>query len=186
MKKEELVATRLPRNLVLDLKKIESAEQSDRSTVLRKLLYREVTDWKKEYSARLYAEGKVTLEKAALDSGSSVREMMEYLKTRKIPAQYDAEDLEEDMKSFYRRMGRWHVISDNEGRLLRKKGVGIILVSQKVSDFDPAMRSAVNTSALFRTKYEGDLDSISRSLKSWLFPLACRIDTHQPQCSYRL
>lgn len=106
MRKEELVATRLPRSLVLDLKKIESAEQSDRSTVLRKLLYRAVTDWKKEHAAKLYAEGRVSLERAAVDSGASVREMMEYLKARKIPAQYDAEDLEEDMKSFYKRVGR--------------------------------------------------------------------------------
>jgi predicted HTH domain antitoxin len=106
MRKEELVATRLPRSLVLDLKKIESAEQSDRSTVLRKLLYRAVTDWKKEHAAKLYAEGRVSLERAAVDSGASVREMMEYLKARKIPAQYDVEDLEEDMKSFYKRVGR--------------------------------------------------------------------------------
>lgn len=106
MKKEELVAARLPRSLVSDLKKIESAEQSDRSTVLRKLLYRAVTDWKKEYAAKLYAEGKLTLERAAMDSDVSVREMMDYLKARKIPAQYDLEDLEEDMKNFYRRIGR--------------------------------------------------------------------------------
>lgn len=32
-----------------------------------------------------------------------------------------------------------------------------MLVSQKISDFDPAMRSAMNISILFRTKYEGDL-----------------------------
>jgi len=106
MKKEELVATRLPKSLVSDLKKIESTEQSDRSTVLRKLLYRAVTDWKKEYAARLYAEGRLTLERAAMDSDISVREMMEYLKARKIPAQYDLEDLEEDMKDFYKRIGR--------------------------------------------------------------------------------
>jgi predicted HTH domain antitoxin len=106
MKKGELVATRLPGNLVSDLKKIENVEQSDRSTVLRKLLYRAVTDWKKEYAARLYAEGKLTLERAAMDSGVSVREMLEYLKTRKISTQYDVDDLEEDMKSFYKRIGR--------------------------------------------------------------------------------
>jgi len=106
MKKEELVATRLPKSLVSDLKKIESAEQSDRSTVLRKLLYKAVMDWKKEYAARLYAEGRVTMERAAMECGVSVREMMEYLKARKIPAQYDLEDLEEDMKNFYKRIGR--------------------------------------------------------------------------------
>jgi predicted HTH domain antitoxin len=72
----------------------------DRSTVLRKLLNKAVTDWKKEYAARRYAEGKLTLESAALDSGVSVREMIGYLKDRKIPAHYDVEDLEEDMKNF--------------------------------------------------------------------------------------
>jgi len=106
MKKEELVAARLPRSLVSDLKTIESVEQSDRSTVLRKLLHRAVTDWKKEHAARMYAEGSVTLEKAAMDSGVSVREIMDYLKARKIPAQYDVEDLEEDMKNFYKRIGQ--------------------------------------------------------------------------------
>ena len=50
--------------------------------------------------------------------------------------------------------------------MLRKKGVGVMLVSQKISDFDPAMRSAMNTSILFRTKYEGDLRAIARMLGS--------------------
>jgi len=106
MKKEEMVAARLPNALVADIRKIESVEQADRSTVLRKLLYKAVVDWKKEYAARLYAEGSITLERAAMDAGVSVREMMEYLKQKKIPAQYDIEDLEEDMKNFYKRMGR--------------------------------------------------------------------------------
>jgi predicted HTH domain antitoxin len=104
MKKEEMVAARLPEALVSDIKKIESVEQADRSTVLRKLLYRAVAEWKKEYAARLYADGSITLERAAMDAGVSVREMMEYLKAKKVPAQYDVEDLEEDMKNFYKRM----------------------------------------------------------------------------------
>jgi predicted HTH domain antitoxin len=57
-----------------------------------------------ENSARLYAESKVTLERAALEAGVSVREMMEYLKEKKVAAQYDLQDLEEDMKNFYRRI----------------------------------------------------------------------------------
>jgi KaiC/GvpD/RAD55 family RecA-like ATPase/DNA-binding transcriptional ArsR family regulator len=55
---------------------------------------------------------------------------------------------------------------DSAARLLRKKGVGVMLVSQKISDFDPAMRSAMNISILFRTKYEGDLKAIARMLGS--------------------
>ena len=70
------------------------------------MLYRAAAEWKKEYAARLYADGSVTLERAAMDAGVSVREMMEYLKAKKIPAQYDVEDLEEDMKNFYKRMGK--------------------------------------------------------------------------------
>jgi len=106
MRKEELVAVRLPETLVSDIEKIESVEQSDRSTVLRKLLYKAVTDWKKEYAARLYAENKITLERAAMDAGVSVREMMDYLRQKKVPMQYDMEDLEEDMRDFYRRIGK--------------------------------------------------------------------------------
>jgi len=104
MKKEEMVAARLPEGLVLDIKRTEDVEQTDRSTVLRRLLYKAVIDWKKEYAAKLYSEGTITLERAAMEVGISVRQMMEYLKQRKVPAQYDLEDLEEDMKSFYRRM----------------------------------------------------------------------------------
>jgi len=106
MRKEELVAARLPETLISDIEKIESVEQSDRSTVLRKLLYKAVTDWKKEYAARLYAENKITLERAAMDAGVSVREMMDYLRQKKVPMQYDMEDLEEDMRDFYRRIGK--------------------------------------------------------------------------------
>jgi KaiC/GvpD/RAD55 family RecA-like ATPase len=55
---------------------------------------------------------------------------------------------------------------DSAVRLLRKKGVGVMLVSQKISDFDSSMRSAMNISILFRTKYEGDLRAIARMLGS--------------------
>jgi predicted HTH domain antitoxin len=91
---------------VSDIKKIEELEQTDRSTVLRKLLHRAIADWKKEHAAKLYSEGKITLERAAIEASISVREIMEYLKHRKIPAQYDLEDLEEDIKNFYRRIAK--------------------------------------------------------------------------------
>lgn len=57
------------------------------------------------YAGRLY-EGRPMLERAGLDSDMSVREMVKYLKARKISSQYGLEDLEEDMKNFYRRMAR--------------------------------------------------------------------------------
>jgi hypothetical protein len=38
----------------------------------------------------------------------------------------------------------------------------VMLVSQKISDFEPVMRSATNVSVFFRTSYEGDLRAIAR------------------------
>jgi DNA-binding transcriptional ArsR family regulator/KaiC/GvpD/RAD55 family RecA-like ATPase len=55
---------------------------------------------------------------------------------------------------------------DKAVRMLRKKGVGVMLVSHKMSDFDPTMRSSMNVSILFGTKYSGDLDGISKILGS--------------------
>jgi DNA helicase HerA-like ATPase len=55
---------------------------------------------------------------------------------------------------------------DRVVRLLRKKGVGVMLVSHKISDFDTAMRSSMNISIIFRTKYEGDLESVARTMGS--------------------
>ncbi len=101
MRKEELVAARLPAPLVSELKKIEDVEQSDRSTVVRKLLSRAVSEWRREYAAKRYSSGRVSLEKAAAEAGVSVREMMQYLKENKISGQYDLEDLDEDLKSYY-------------------------------------------------------------------------------------
>jgi predicted HTH domain antitoxin len=103
MTKEEMVAARLPETLVSDIKKIADIEQTDRSTALRKLLDKAVMDWKKEYAAKRYADGSITLERAAMDANVSVREMMDYLKQKKIATQYSSEDLEEDLKNFYKK-----------------------------------------------------------------------------------
>jgi predicted HTH domain antitoxin len=61
-------------------------------------------EWKKEQAVKLYSEGRITLERAAMEVGISVREMIDYMKRRKKPAQYTLEDLEEDMKHFYERL----------------------------------------------------------------------------------
>lgn len=100
-KKEELIGSRVPASLLKDIEHIEDAEQSDRSTVVRKLLSRAVSEWKKDYAAKQYAQGKIGLERAAADAGISVREMMDYIREHKISAQYDLEDLERDMNAFY-------------------------------------------------------------------------------------
>ena len=54
-------------------------------------------DWKLEYYAQEYAQGRLTLSRAAEETGVSVWEMMDYLKQKRVPAQYSLEDLEHDL-----------------------------------------------------------------------------------------
>ncbi|MDA2926856.1 UPF0175 family protein [Acidobacteria bacterium AH-259-G07] len=105
MSKERMVGTRLPQELVRELELIEKVEQSDRSATVRKLLYRAVGEWKKDYYARQYGEGKMTLARAAREAGISLWEMMDYMRQRKIAAQYDFEDFRKDMGTVLRRVG---------------------------------------------------------------------------------
>lgn len=103
MRKERMVGSRLPAELVADLEIIERVEQTDRSTAVRKLLHRAVGDWKKEHYAREYGEGRMTLARAAGEAGVSLWEMMSYVRQRKIAAQYDLDDLRKDMATATRR-----------------------------------------------------------------------------------
>ncbi len=101
MRKEQMVGTRLPEDLVRDLEAIENAEQSDRSTTVRKLLYKAIRDWKLEHYAHMYGDGKVSLARAAKQAGTSLWEMMDYASSRKVSAQYDVEDFNKDLKAIY-------------------------------------------------------------------------------------
>ena len=94
-----MVGTRLPDTVVRDLEAIEQVEQADRSTTVRKLLSRAIQEWKLDHYSRLYGSGKLTLALAAREAGVSLWEMMDYVKTRKIAAQYDLEDFERDLKT---------------------------------------------------------------------------------------
>ena len=101
MKKEQMIGTRLPSELVRELAFIEEVEQSDRSTTVRRLLSKAIQQWKLEHYARLYGDGKLTLARAARDAGVSLWEMMDYARTRKVPAQYDLEELQRDLGTIY-------------------------------------------------------------------------------------
>ena len=97
MKKEQMVGTRLPDTVVRDLEAIERVEQADRSTTVRKLLSRAIQDWKMDHYSRLYGSGKVTLARAAREARVSLWEMLDYVKTKRISAQYDLEDFQRDL-----------------------------------------------------------------------------------------
>ena len=101
MKKEQMVGTRLPMELVRELEFIENIDQSDRSTTVRRLLSKAIQQWKLEHYVRLYGDGKLTLARAAREAGVSLWEMMDYARARKVPAQYDLEDLQRDIGTIH-------------------------------------------------------------------------------------
>ena len=96
-----MVGTRLPSELVRELAFIEEVEQSDRSTTVRRLLSKAIQQWKLEHYVRLYGDGKLTLARAARDAGVSLWEMMDYTRARKVPAQYDLEELQRDLGTIH-------------------------------------------------------------------------------------
>ena len=106
MKKEQMVGTRLPEQLVRDLEIIEQEEQADRSTTVRKLLYKAIGTWKLDHYAKLYGEGKMTLARAAREADVSIWQMMDHVRQQKVVAQYDLDDLGRDVETIAARRRR--------------------------------------------------------------------------------
>lgn len=98
MKQEYMVGARIPRSLVRELERIEQAEQTDRSTTVRKLLTRAIQEWNLEHYSTLYGKGKLSMAQAASQAGVSLWEFQSYLRLHKVPAQYDREEFEHDLK----------------------------------------------------------------------------------------
>ncbi len=88
----EVVSTRVSEEMAKDIEQIEEEEQTDRATVVRKLLAKAIADRKLERALALYSNGKVTLWKASKIAGLSLWEMMEIVKLRKISFPYSYED----------------------------------------------------------------------------------------------
>nr|MDO8100572.1 UPF0175 family protein [Candidatus Njordarchaeota archaeon] len=88
----------MPEDLLEEIEFIEKEENSDRSTVLRKLISVGVKLWKLDHALSLYRDRKVTTWKAADIAGVSLYEFIEVLREKRIPAQYTVEDLEADLR----------------------------------------------------------------------------------------
>lgn len=97
MNKGQMLGARLPLELVRDLELIEVIEQTDRSSIARRLLAKAVRKWKLEYYARQYGDGKLTLARAVHDAGVSLWETMKYSRARKVAPQYALEALRQDL-----------------------------------------------------------------------------------------
>ena len=101
MNKGQMVGAWLPLELVRDPELIPEIEQTGCSSIVRRLLAEAVRESQLEYHAQPYAGGRLTLARAVHDAGVSLWEMMEYPRAGKVAAQYDLEDLRQDLGTIF-------------------------------------------------------------------------------------
>jgi len=97
--KEKLMTFRIPSEIDLEIEKIVSFEDTDKSKLIRELIVLGIVERKLKKALQLYTQGRITLWKAAQLSDVSLWKMMEIAKERKIPAQYGERELKEDLKA---------------------------------------------------------------------------------------
>jgi len=95
----EVLTARLTSELDKGLDMVAKIEQLDKSTALRKLLSKSLEDWKKNHALKLYSEGKLSTEQAAKFAELSIWSFFDLLKQKKVPTNYDFEELERDIKN---------------------------------------------------------------------------------------
>jgi predicted HTH domain antitoxin len=96
--KEKLTTIRLDLAIDRELEQLAKLKDTDKSKLIRDLILLGIREKKLQEALKLYAQGRVTLWKAATLSGLSVWEMMEIIAERKIPMPYGIRELEEDLK----------------------------------------------------------------------------------------
>ena len=97
---KEVVSARLPQERIDQIEEIAREEKIDRSTVLDRALENYIQEWRLRKAIDSYIEGGATLPRAAETAGLTIWEMIDIMAKRNIQPQYDAEDLEEDLKAF--------------------------------------------------------------------------------------
>ncbi|TDA29346.1 MAG: hypothetical protein DSO04_07860 [Hadesarchaea archaeon] len=78
------LGARVPEEVERYLKEFMKTEGVDKSTAVRKILERGISEWRKERALELLGRGKITFARAAEMAGVSLWEMLELVRDRKI------------------------------------------------------------------------------------------------------
>ena len=84
MEKTKLMNTRIPIAIINQVENIAKEEQTDKSSIVRKLLDKAIKVWKLEKVTNMYKSKKIPLEKSAEIADVSVRELINYLKEKEL------------------------------------------------------------------------------------------------------
>src|SRR3989338_8811361 len=103
MEKTKLMNKRVPVVIMSEVENIAREENTDRSSVVRKILDKAINNWKLEKASNMYINKKVTLERAAEIAAVSVREMINHLEEKELEiGNLSIEDLEDDIRHMYK------------------------------------------------------------------------------------
>lgn len=78
------LGARLPKKIEQHLAEFMKLEGVDKSTAVRKILERGISEWRRERALKLLGEGKVTFARAAELAGISLWELAELVRERKV------------------------------------------------------------------------------------------------------
>lgn len=93
------ITTRLPDEYVSGINQIAVIENLDTSSIVRKLLAKSISEWKKDYAVNQYAKGIFSFEQAAKFSELSVWDFPQLLLEKNVPLNMDEEELEADLRA---------------------------------------------------------------------------------------
>lgn len=95
MSKTRNLTVRLNEEIFREIERVAEWDNSDRSTVARRLLMIGIREAKKNRALNMYRDGKCTLWKAAQLAGVPLREMIELVEEKKTPLHISPEDVDE-------------------------------------------------------------------------------------------
>jgi predicted HTH domain antitoxin len=93
----KVVTSRISEKCFEDLRTIQKEEQASQAEVIRRLLTKAISDWKKERVLRLLEEHKITLRKAASMADLSYVQVLNL--AERVDSGYDLKELEKDMQT---------------------------------------------------------------------------------------
>lgn len=97
--KQQRVSLTLPKKILEETEKMAREKLEDRSTVIRELLAMGITEYRENEAVKNYAEGKLSLGKAAELAGVSMWRFIDLLKEKKVPLRYDLDKLKEEIEA---------------------------------------------------------------------------------------
>jgi len=95
MAKARNLTVRLEKELIEKIEEEAEQEKTDKSTVARKLIAVGIQQTLKERALDEYRKGKCTVWKASERAGIPLREMLELLRTERIPLHVSPEDVDQ-------------------------------------------------------------------------------------------